>query len=104
MVWGGLFLLPNFSHPLSFLVLLHCPDKAGFFSLFGLLGVQVLLERDAELLAQGLELLQILGVLALVLDLGLDACVENVGLAKWLWVCGCCGLGGWENGMVEEGL
>jgi hypothetical protein len=37
------------------------------------LGVQVLLESDAELFPQGLELLEVLGVLALVLDLGLDA-------------------------------
>lgn len=39
-----------------------------------LLGVDVLLERDAELFPQGLELLEVLLVLALVLDLGLDAC------------------------------
>jgi hypothetical protein len=44
------------------------------FILLGLLRVQVLLEGDAELLAQGLELGQVLLVLALVLDLGLDAC------------------------------
>lgn len=41
--------------------------------LFGL-GVQVLLQRDAELVAQGLKLLEILVVLGLALDLGLDAC------------------------------
>lgn len=39
------------------------------------LGVQVLLQLDAELLPQGLQLLQVLLVLALVLDLGLDACL-----------------------------
>lgn len=38
------------------------------------LGVQLLLEDDAELFPQGLQLLQVLLVLALVLDLGLDAC------------------------------
>ena len=43
-------------------------------NLGGLLRVHVLLEHDAELLAQGLELGQVLIVLALVLDLGLDAC------------------------------
>lgn len=43
-------------------------------NLGGLLRVQVLLELDAELFAQGLELVQVLLVLALVLDLGLDAC------------------------------
>lgn len=37
------------------------------------LGVHVLLQRDAELFAQGLELLEILVVLGLALDLGLDA-------------------------------
>jgi hypothetical protein len=41
-----------------------------------LLGVHVLLEHDAELVAQGLELSQVLLVLALVLDLGLDSCIE----------------------------
>lgn len=44
-----------------------------------LLGVQVLLELDAELLAQGLELGQVLLVLLLVLDLGLDACCVHAG-------------------------
>lgn len=42
-----------------------------------LLGVQVLLEQDAELLAQGLELREVLLVLLLVLDLGLDACCDH---------------------------
>lgn len=37
-----------------------------------LLGVEVLLQRDAELFPQRLELRQILVVLGLVLDLGLD--------------------------------
>lgn len=44
------------------------------WNLGGLLRVHVLLEHDAELLTQGLELGQVLLVLALVLDLGLDAC------------------------------
>lgn len=39
-----------------------------------LLGEQVLLQHDAELVAQGLELGEVLLVLLLVLDLGLDAC------------------------------
>ena len=43
------------------------------FSLLGLLGVEVLLKQDAELLPEGLELLEVLLVLALVLDLGFDA-------------------------------
>lgn len=38
------------------------------------LGVDVLLQGDTELLPQGLELGEVLLVLALVLDLGLDAC------------------------------
>lgn len=38
------------------------------------LGVEVLLEGDAELFPEGLELLQVLVVLALVLNLRLDAC------------------------------
>ena len=38
-----------------------------------LLGEEVLLELDAELLPYRLELLDVLVVLALVLDLGLDA-------------------------------
>lgn len=42
--------------------------------LFGLLREQVLLELDAELLAQWAQLLEVLLVLALVLDLGLDSC------------------------------
>lgn len=37
------------------------------------LRVQVLLQLDAKLLAQGLELLEVLLVLLLVLDLGFDA-------------------------------
>jgi len=41
------------------------------------LGVEVLLKGDAELLAQGLELVEVLLVLALVLDLGLDACSQR---------------------------
>lgn len=44
--------------------------------LFRLLGVHVLLEEDAELLPQRLELGEVLLVLALVLSLGLDA-LEN---------------------------
>lgn len=41
-----------------------------------LLGVQVLLQRDAELISQRLELSEILVVLALALDLGLDTCMN----------------------------
>lgn len=41
------------------------------------LRVQVLLQLDTKLLAQRLELLEVLLVLLLVLDLGLDAC--------WWW-------------------
>lgn len=40
-----------------------------------LLRVHGFLERNAELLAQRLELLEVLLVLALVLDLELDACI-----------------------------
>lgn len=56
---------------------------AGIFLVLGLLlGVQVLLEQDAELLAQRLELGQVLLVLLLVLDLGLDACCDHTGSAN----------------------
>lgn len=41
------------------------------------LRVQVLLQQNAQLLAQGLELSKVLLVLLLVLDLGLDACFEK---------------------------
>jgi hypothetical protein len=37
-------------------------------------GVKVLLQRHAELLTEGLGLLEVLSVLALVLDLGLETC------------------------------
>jgi hypothetical protein len=40
-----------------------------------LLGVQLFPESNAQLLAQTLELLEVLLVLLLVLDLGLDACI-----------------------------
>lgn len=46
------------------------------------LRVQLLLQQNAELLAQGLELVKVLLVLLLVLDLGLDACFEDGRLAK----------------------
>lgn len=46
-----------------------------------LLGVKVLLQLDAKLLSQGLELVQVLLVLVLVLDLGLDACILNFASA-----------------------
>lgn len=39
-----------------------------------LLGEKVLLQRNAELLTEGLELLEVLLVLALGVNLGLDAC------------------------------
>jgi hypothetical protein len=61
---------------------------AGGAGVLGLLRVQFLLEHDAELLTQGLQLVQVLLVLALVLDLGLDACVQCVlvscvGFRSW---------------------
>lgn len=40
-------------------------------------GIEILLEADAELLPQRLQLLEVLLVLALVLDLGLDTCVSK---------------------------
>lgn len=43
-----------------------------------LLGVQLLLQRHTELFPEGLELLEVLLVLALVLDLGLDTCGKSV--------------------------
>lgn len=46
-----------------------------------LLGVKVLLQLDAKLLSQGLELVQVLLVLVLVLDLGLDAYILNFASA-----------------------
>ena len=45
-----------------------------------LLGIKVLLEGDAELLTKGLELSKVLLVLALVLNLGLDAYSNVSGL------------------------
>jgi hypothetical protein len=47
--------------------------RSSWVRLLALLRVEVLLEDDAELLPQGLELIQVLLVLALVLNLGLDA-------------------------------
>jgi hypothetical protein len=41
-------------------------------------GEEVLLEHDAQLFPDALQLLQVLGVLALVLDLGVDACAQKV--------------------------
>jgi hypothetical protein len=38
-------------------------------------GEEVLLEHYAQLFPDALELLEVLGVLALVLDLGVDTCV-----------------------------
>lgn len=61
----------------------HSCASLSLVSLFGL-GVEVLLQRHAELLAQSLELLEILGVLSLVLDLGLDTYISartNTSLA-----------------------
>lgn len=46
--------------------------------------VKVLLERDAQLLPQRLQLLQVLLVLALVLNLGLDACGGGGCAKEWL--------------------
>lgn len=50
------------------------PSNQSYTHLVGLLRVQVLLEHDAQLVAQGLQLVQVLLVLGLVLDLRLDAC------------------------------
>jgi hypothetical protein len=61
-------------------------------NLVGLLGIHVLLEHDAELLAQRLELSEVLLVLALVLDLGLDACLGNQSVS--VPICGS-GSGGY---------
>lgn len=52
----------------------NLPLNSNLHNLGGLLRVQLLLQDNAELLLQGLELLKVLLVLALVLDLGLDAC------------------------------
>lgn len=46
-----------------------------------LLGVELLLQRNAKLFPQGLELLEVLLILALVLDLGLDTWNEES--ARW---------------------
>ncbi len=43
--------------------------------LFLLGGKEVLLQRNAKLLAEGLELLEVLVVLTLGVNLGLDACI-----------------------------
>lgn len=48
------------------------------FPYLGLLGVELLAESDAELLAQTLEVLEVLLVLLVGLDLGLDTCWERV--------------------------
>jgi hypothetical protein len=44
-----------------------------------LIGIQLLAQGDTELLSQTVHVLQILLVLILVLDLGLDACVSVSG-------------------------
>lgn len=61
----------NVGEDMHFATAVFCRER-GHLSLLGEHG---LLERDAELLADGLELLEVLLVLALVLDLVLDACV-----------------------------
>ena len=48
-------------------------------SLLGLLRVQLLLHQDAEFVLQGLQLGKVFLVLALVLDLGLDALEDSYG-------------------------
>ena len=48
------------------------------------LGVDLLLEGDAELRAEGLELIKVLLVLGLVLDLGLDSCLGGGGMLAFL--------------------
>lgn len=45
------------------------------------LGEEIFLQQDAQLLAQGSKLLQVLLVLLLVLNLGLDACSYRKSLA-----------------------
>ena len=45
--------------------------------LLGLLGVKLLLQQDTELLLQGLQFVQVLLVLALVLDLGLNSLEDS---------------------------
>lgn len=52
-----------------------CFGDAGVLTenLFGFLREQVLFQQDAHLLAHGLQLIEVLLVLALVLHLGLDA-------------------------------
>lgn len=81
------------THPFSFCRDIACPiavspdplsgvaescslGKASSICLMVLLGlgVQILLQRDAKLLAERLELVEVLLVLFLVLNLGLDSC------------------------------
>ena len=50
-----------------------------YFPDLGLLGVELLPESDTELLAQSLEVLEVLLVLFLGLDLGLDTCFCRQG-------------------------
>jgi hypothetical protein len=70
--------------------------------LFGLLGVQVLLQHDAELLAQGLELVQVLLVLAVVLDLGLNALEDADGGGKVVHSAGSLEGGSDDRGGGDE--
>ena len=62
-------------------------------SLGRLLGVQFLLQDNAELLPQGSKLLEVLIVLALVLDLSLDA-YRYVSVSCWVGQSGCMQLYG----------
>lgn len=80
--WGSFGMTLLYSSPdpsFCFVVVVVVMGSVG--CLVGLLGEEVLLEQDAELLAEGLELLEVLLVLALVLDLGFDACVGGVSLS-----------------------
>lgn len=52
-------------------------------------GVKVLFQLDAQLLAQGRELLEVLLVLLLILDLGLDTCWKPVSISRDTCVCVC---------------
>lgn len=55
-----------------------------------LLGVKVLLQGNAELLTEGLQLLEVLLVLALGVDLGLDACGVMWLVCGWRWRVPVC--------------
>lgn len=68
-------LFPSTEDPLAPLEL---PPISHLASLF-LLGEELLLELDAELLAEGRKLLDVLLVLGRGLDLSLDSCWQSTG-------------------------